>query len=206
MSLLKGSMTLRRFMVLGPVPDDSDLQAGLVQDQFRPFQDGLEEERFGWCDWRNLLLTPPDENWVIQERFAVFGLRLDTRKVPPATLAAHVDLRLQNMMKEKDLAFVGKEARISIQDEVKVELLKKVFPTAKVAEVAWDRKNGIVWSTASSDKMAGLMASLFIKSFGVELHPLAYLVNAGRIRPTISTEALMSLDPLEIGVEEEVHS
>ena len=112
MSMLQGTVSLKRFLVLGPVPDEKDLQSGLEQDQFRPFQDGLEEERMGWCDWRNPLITPPDENWVSQERFAVFGLRIDTRRVPPALLKAHVDLRLQALQKEKDLAFIGKEARI----------------------------------------------------------------------------------------------
>ena len=81
MSMLQGTVSLKRFLVLGPVPDEKDLQSGLEQDQFRPFQDGLEEERMGWCDWRNPLITPPDENWVSQERFAVFGLRIDTRGV-----------------------------------------------------------------------------------------------------------------------------
>ena len=120
MSILQGTVSLKRFLVLSPVPDARELQAGLAQDQFRPFQDGVEEERMGWCDWRNPLITPPDEDWVGQERFAVFGLRIDSRRVPPALLKAHVDLRLQSLQKEKDLAFIGKEARVSLQDEVKL--------------------------------------------------------------------------------------
>ncbi|WP_026853965.1 recombination-associated protein RdgC [Geothrix fermentans] len=202
MSILQGTVSLKRFLVLGPVPDPKDLQAGLAQDQFRPFQDGMEEERIGWCDWRNPLITPPDEDWVSQERFAVFGLRIDTRRVPPALLKAHVDLRLQTLQKEKDLAFIGKEARISLQDEVKLELLRKVLPTPKVVEVAWDLKGGILWTTASSSKAQGALASIFIKSFGCEIHPLAPLVLAGRLSPELSVEGLMALDPLDLELEE----
>ncbi len=202
MSMLQGTVSLKRFLVLGPVPDPKDLQAGLEQDQFRPFQDGMEEERMGWCDWRNPLITPPDENWVGQERFAVFALRIDTRRVPPALLKAHVDLRLQTLQKEKDLAFIGKEARISLQDEVKLELLRKVLPTPRVVEVAWDLKGGILWTTASSSKAQGALTSLFIKSFGCEIHPLAPLVLAGRLCPDLSVEALMALDPLDLELEE----
>ena len=202
MSILQGTVSLKRFLVLGPVPGEQDLQAGLEQDQFRPFQDGLEEERMGWCDWRNPLITPPDENWVSQERFAVFGLRIDTRRVPPALLKAHVDLRLQALQKEKDLAFIGKEARISLADEVKVELLRKVLPTPRVVEVAWDLKGGILGTTASSSKAQGALTSLFIKSFGCEIHPLAPLVLSGRLCPELSVEALMALDPLDIELEE----
>ena len=202
MSMLQGTVSLKRFLVLGPVPGEEDLLAGLAQDQFRPFQDGLEEERMGWCDWRNPLITPPDGNWVSQERFAVFGLRIDTRRVPPTLLKAHVDLRLQALQKEKDLTFVGKEACISLADEVKVELLRKVLPSPKVVEVAWDLKGGILWTTASSSKAQGALASLFIKSFGCEVHPLAPLVLSGRLCPDLSVESLMALDPLDLELEE----
>ena len=202
MSILQGTVSLKRFLVLGPVPDEKDLQSGLNQDQFRPFTDGLEEERVGWCDWRNPLITPPDENWVGQERFAVFALRIDTRRVPSTLLKAHVDLRLQALQKERDLTFVGKEARISLADEVKVELLRKVLPTPKVIEVAWDLKGGILWTTASSAKAQGVLSSLFIKSFGCEIHPLAPLVLSGRLCPDLSVEALMALDPLDLELEE----
>jgi len=202
MSLLQGNLSLRRFLVMGPVPAEKELLEGLQQDRFRTFEDGLEEERFGWCDWRNPLITPPDENWVSQERFAIFGLRIDTRRVPATLLKATVDLRLQKLMTDKDLAFVGKEARISLADEVKVELLKKVLPTPKVVEVAWDLKGGVLWTTAGSSKTQGALTGLFMKSFGCELQPLAPLLLAGRLAPNLPVEALMALDPLNLELEE----
>ena len=113
-----------------------------------------------------------------------------------------MDLRLQSLQKEKDLAFIGKEARISLADEVKVELLRKVLPTPKVVEVAWDLKGGILWTTASSSKAQGALTTLFIKSFGCEIHPLAPLVLSGRLCPDLSVEALMALDPLDLELEE----
>lgn len=201
MSLLQGTLSLRRFLVLGPVPDEKDLLEGLQQDRFRPFEDGLEEERLGWCDWRNPLIIPPEEDWVSQERYAIFSLRIDTRRVPATLLKAYVDLRLQKLMKEKDLAFVGKEARISLQDEVKVELLKKVLPVPKVVEVAWDLKGGILWTTASSSKTQSALTGLFMKSFGCELQPLAPLLLAGRLAPHLPVESLMALDPLNLELE-----
>ncbi|MBK8793616.1 MAG: recombination-associated protein RdgC [Holophaga sp.] len=202
MSLLQGTLSLRRFLVLGPVPAEQDLMDGLAQDRFRPFEDGVEEERMGWCDWRNPLICPPEEDWVVQERFAVFGLRIDTRRVPPSLLKAYVDLRIQQLMKEKDLAFVGKEARTSLQDEIKVELLSKVLPTPRIVEVAWDLKGGMLWTTASSSKSQGALTGLFMKSFGCELQPLAPLLLAGRLTPHIPVESLMALDPLNLETEE----
>ncbi|MBL0314000.1 MAG: recombination-associated protein RdgC [Holophagaceae bacterium] len=202
MSLTQGGLSLRRFLVMGPMPSEEDLIAGLKQDMFRPFEDGVEEERIGWCDWRNPLILPPDADWLSQDRFALFALRMDTRRVPNALLKAHVDLRLRALMQEKDLAFVGKEARISLLDEVKAELLRKVLPTPKIVELAWDLKGGLLWTTAGSSKAQGALQSLFIKSFGCELQPLAPLLLAGRIAPELPTEALMALDPLDLALEE----
>lgn len=201
MSLLQGTLSLRRFLVLGPVPGEDDLQAGLEQDRFRSFEDGLEEERVGWCDWRNPLITPPERDWVSQDRFAIFALRMDTRRVPAALLKAHVDLRLQQLMKEKDLAFIGKEARVSLQDEIKAELLVKVLPTPKLVEVAWDLKGGVLWTTAGSSKTQSALIGLFMKSFGCELQPLAPLLLAGRLAPHLPVEALMALDPYDLELE-----
>lgn len=202
MSLLQGSLSLRRFLVLGPVPGEADLIAGLAQDRFRPFEDGLEEERVGWCDWRNPLLTPPEADWVMQDRFALFALRIDTRRVPNVLLKAHVELRAQQIVKEKDLKGLGREARVSLQDEVKSELLQKVLPTPKVVEVAWDLKGGVLWTTAGSSKVQSALVGLFMKSFGCELQPLAPLVLAARLAPHLPVEALMALDPLDLELEE----
>ena len=201
MSLLQGTLSFRRFLVLGPVPSEADLLEGLRQDAYRPFEDGAEEERMGWCDWRNLLICPPDSDWVSQERFAIFSLRMDTRKVPAALLKAHVDLKLQSLQKEKDLAFVGKEARVSLADEVKAELLVQVLPTPRIAEVAWDLKGGMLWTTASSSKTQSALTGLFIKSFGCELQPLAPLLLAGRLLPSVPVDSLMALEPFDLTLE-----
>lgn len=202
MSLLAGSLTAARFLVLGPVPSHFDMGMHLSNDRFRPFEDGLEEERLGWCDWRNPLLTPPDPDWMIQDRFALFSLRVDTRRVPATILKAHVELRAQRIIEEKDLKGLGREARISIQDEVKAELLQKVSPTTKVYEVAWDLKGGQLWTTAASAKASGALLGLFMKTFGCELQPMAPLVLAARVAPHVPTDALLALDPLDLEVEE----
>lgn len=202
MSLAQGSVSLKRFLVLGPVPDEKDLVAGLAQDRFRPFEDGLDEERMGWADWRNPLLIPAEPDWVIQDRFALFALRLDTRRVPTSLLKAHVDLRLRRLMAEKDLVRVGREARLSVQDEVKAELMKKVLPALKVIEVAWDLKGGQLWTTASASKAQEALSKLFMKSFGCELQPMAPLVLASRVAHDLPAEALVALDPLDLALEE----
>ena len=167
-----------------------------------PFMDGLESERMGWCDWRNLLICPPDPNWLMQDRYAIFGLRIDTRKVPPALAKAHLDLKLQELATAKDLTMISKEARTSLKDEVDAELLAKVLPTPKVIEVAWDLKNGMLLTTAGGGKAQSALVELFIKSFGCELQALVPLPLAGRVAPELSTEGLVSSEPMDFELEE----
>ena len=198
MGLQQGTVSLRRFLAIGPVPSLRDLHNGLNSDRFRPFEGGQEEERFGWVDWRNLLLTDIDLDWIMQDRFAVFGLRMDTRKVPPTLLKAHTELRIQELMKEKDLARVGREARISLQDEVKAELLLRVLPTPRIVEVAWDLKNGLLWTTASNAKAVSCLTSLCMKSFGIELQPLTPMLLALRVAPQIPYDSLVALEPFNL--------
>ncbi len=77
-----------------------------------------------------------------------------------------------------------------------------MLPTPKVAEVAWDLKGGVLWSTAGSGKTQGALVGLFMKSFGCELQPLAPLPLAARLAPQIPVEGLMALDPLDLSLEE----
>jgi DNA recombination-dependent growth factor C len=200
MGLLQGAVSLRRFLALGPLPGGEGLSGGLAKYRFRPFDNDEDEEKVGWADWRNPLISPPDKDSVAQGRFAVFLMRMDTRKVPPMLLKAHADLRMQKLMKEKDLAFVGKEAKISIEEEVRAELIKKVLPTPRVAEIAWDLKGGVLWTTAGNSKAQGHLASLMKKSFDIELQPLAPLLLAGRLVPHISVDALLALEPFDLSL------
>ena len=202
MSLTHGNLSLRRFIVHGPVPDVTTIMEGLRQDAFRPFEDGLESERMGWCDWRNLLICPPEEDFLEVDRFAILGLRIDTRAVPAMLLNAQVDFRLASLKKEKDLAFVGKEARISLQDEVKADLLRKVLPSPAVVEVGWDLKGGTLWTTASSGKGQSALTTFFMKSFGLELQPYCPLLLAARLVPEVSTDAFLALEPLMFATAE----
>ncbi len=204
MSLLNGSLNLLRFQVLGTVPSAETLLEGLRADAFRPFEDGLEEVRCGWCDWRNpKLAVNPD--WLTHDRYAIFSLRVDSRRIPSALLKAEVDMRLRQLQAEKDLAFIGKEARISLQDDVKAELLRKVLPTLKVVEVAWNLKAGTLLTTATSAGMQSTLVGLFVKSWGLELHPLSPLPLAAAVAPELPVAALMVLDPLDLEVEEALH-
>jgi hypothetical protein len=49
--------------------------------------------------------------------------------------------------------------------------------------------------------MQSALTGLFIKSFGCELQPLAPLLLAGRLLPSVPVEALMGLEPFDLTLE-----
>lgn len=90
----KGTATFRRFLALGPVPNEEKIREALDEDQFRPFQSGSEEVRSGWCDWRNPLVVPAEEDMPLMVGdWAHMGLRM----------RAHLNLRMQRLVKEEAL-------------------------------------------------------------------------------------------------------
>ena len=197
MSLLSGTVSAFRFIVLGTWHGEADAALAREIDRFRPFEDGSEDSRHGWADWRNPLM-PVDPNFLSADGVATFALRIDKRKIPSAVLKAHVDQRIQKLLAEKDLAFLGKEARLSIMDEVKSELLPKVMPSMKVITCQWRFKDGIFLADGTSD----VLASQVVKTFGIELQPLCPLVLAGRVIPTLNPEALVGIEPLDLRIDE----
>jgi len=65
-------------------------------------------------------------------------------------------------------------------------------------ETAWDLKGGVIWTTASNIKAQSHLTSLFMKSFGIELQPLAPLLLAGRLVPNIPADVLTALEPFDL--------
>jgi len=195
----KGTASFRRMLGLGPVPNEIDIRKGLSEDQFRHFQDGLEEERMGWCDWRNPLLVPAAKDMpLLINDWAHLGFRIDSRKIPSSTLNAHVALRLSRMAKEQGLAFIGKEARTSIKDEIKMELLKKQPPVTKLIEVEWHLKSGVVLIGSTSKKVVEALTSMMIKSYGLQLLPMTPMLAAGKVAVDLQTDDIEALEPIAL--------
>jgi len=199
MSLLNGSMSVRRLLALGPVPTEAKIQEEIETHQFRHMQDGSDRERAGFSDWRNPLIVPLDPNWMSASGYILLGLRTDTRKVPASSLRYHLNLKVAALKKEKDLAFIGKEALQLLKDEIEADLLKKVTPTTRLDEIAWDRKKGVIYTTAGA-KQIGVISAYFAKAFGLDLKPFEPMLLASK---TQTPESLEALEPLNLGWEDD---
>ena len=197
MSLLKGTLSFRRFLAMGPVPEEAHVLEVFEKERFRPFEDGSEEERVGFCNWQNPLLQPDPDRSSIGKWTAV-GIRVDSRKIPSKVLKAHVDLRIRSLMAERDLKMVSKEAVRDLEDQVRSELIRKQTPSMKVIEVAWDRKTGLILASASSSSAQRLLQGLLGKHFGLDVKPLLPLYLAAKVAPEYHTDRVLGLDPISL--------
>ena len=199
MGLLNGSLTLQRFIALGPVPNSDKIAEMLEKNCFTPFEGGSEDMRHGFVDWRNPLITKCDKDWLFQDRYAVFQLRIDTRKIPASLLKAHLDLKIEQVKKQHDLAFVSKDLKTELQDEIKDTLLPKITPSMKCFDIAWDLKKGMIWTTASNKNAKDTLIELFIQMFNIELQSLNPVYLAASLTPEIPEEYFRKINPtLEI--------
>ena len=172
MGLLNGSATYQQYLVLGQTPSEEALDKGLIEHQIRPFQDGSEVERVGFCHWQNSLLAPEAGLSLLDGGRALVAVLIETRKVPAKILKAHVDLKIRSYQKEKNAAFIGKDLRQMFKDEVQAALINKYPPAQKTIEAIWDIKNGRLLTGATSTKAEGALRTMMFKAFGVELQAM----------------------------------
>lgn len=175
MGLLKGSTSIHRFEVLGPKPSFAGVGDGISPlglGAFRVPADGAWEIASGFAGPFGPF--SPVEDFQVTDSHVVFGFRVDTRRVPAATLNAHVENRIKAIFREFTAGFIGKEARLSIKDEVKAELLRRVLPAPRVYEIAWNAAKGELLVFGASGTVLKMIASALMKAFGVELRRKNY--------------------------------
>jgi len=193
MSIAKGSVSLTRLQILGPVPTAAQVIEALRQEPCRPFEDGSDEERFGICDFRNYLKGSPKEedSYTFMDGKVHFGVQQNTRKVPASELEAILEFKLESLAKEQDLAFVGKEMRISLKDEIKADLLKKQRTVSKVTQAIWNLKEGLLLVAGGGKKPLGLVMDILHKRFGAEARSLDPVNLASQLLGNLSEDQLL---------------
>lgn len=200
MGILSGSASVRQYYVLGPRPAESELDQQLREHRFRPFEGGLDEERSGFRNWRNPILEDPEAGVnLLGDGWAMLAVLIETRKVPGKLLKAHVAKRIKTLMKEGGAAFISKEQRAQIKEEIKAELLPKAPPTQKVVEVAWNMKKGVLFAGAPGTKGETALRVLMMRGFNCEIQqtlPLHRAAQAG-----IAPECLEESVALTLGGE-----
>jgi recombination associated protein RdgC len=168
MGALKGSVTVRRYLVRGERPrEQARIVKGIRAHALLPIDPRSDVERaHGWAS-----LEDPDDLELTSDKILFGGtvglaLRVDSLRPPAAVVKRMTLARLRGLGRKPNRA-----ERQAMKDEVKRSLRGRTLPTQRVYDLVWQVEEGkvFVWSHA---KGANELASdLFHKSFGLELVP-----------------------------------
>lgn len=193
MSILKGSVTLSRFTV-EDIPND--IPGRLKKFAFMSIDDIPEERAFGWTNFDDLLDTEWKQSVPEKDPFIVFSLRLDTRRIAPATLAKELKLALeaeQERIRSLGKKFISRDRKKEIAEQTKLRLLARTLPTPAYFEVVWDPSTGTIWLGSVSSKIQDMFCELFFRTFEVMPKLLTSYEMAVSYVPEDSIDVLNSL-------------
>lgn len=169
------------------MPPDFDLQAEAHKlfslHSFNPIDEGIEELSIGWVhteDPKAHSFTDPSTCW--HERYLVFSLRRDQRKIPAALLKEHFEKACEKYLSENPgLSKVNKQRKEELKELVRQQLLAKTLPDPKVYDAVWDTEANVLTFTTLSPKTIELFEDFFKKTFDslrlVAFHPYARAMN-----------------------------
>ncbi|MFO0578266.1 MAG: recombination-associated protein RdgC [Polyangia bacterium] len=171
MGALTGSISLRRYRVLGTPPKDwKDSYAKSVRAHALVPLDpaGREEKSVGWCSLHDENdLDLPIEKFHLEGRI-LLSMRIDSLKVP----AGHVKRVLKQRQREIEAERAEPLSAGALRDLKAIlvaELRQKTPPRTKTVDMVWDLDKGRIYFYAHSKGMNEAFLTLFAQTFNVPL-------------------------------------
>jgi hypothetical protein len=179
MGFASGSVSFRRFMVVGKSPkavDQSHLDK-LAEHALRPSEMGLpDEEEYGWCGGRHVLDGTFSFDHNVFADALHFALRIDTNKVPGELKKAWAMMEEDAIAAENPSGFISKNQKKDVKDSIRKKIEDELraghFRRSKLLPVLWDLPSKTVYCAASGKSFEKL-AEIFERTFGLELVPVS---------------------------------
>lgn len=179
MGFASGSVSFRRFVVIGKHPKsiDQKILDTLESHVLQVPEVGLPEEvEYGWCGGRHVFdSTFTFEHNVFAEAIH-FALRIDTNRVPGAIKKAYTLLEEEAVAKKNPSGHISKAQKKDVNDSVRAMLEEDLktgkYRRSKLLPVLWDFSTHTLYSPASGQS-AEKLRELFERSFGLELMELS---------------------------------
>lgn len=173
MGLIKGSLSLTRYRVTGETPELTDdyVTGRLAKRAFMDIEHAPEEKSLGWVEFFNHLGTDFNPATYRFGGLVAMTLRLDSRKVPPKTVARYYAIREAQYV-EKTGRKPNSLAKKELKEAVKGELLRRAFLATELMEVAWLHQENEVWLAAAGEKKRETFEDLWRETFGLSLQML----------------------------------
>ena len=205
MGILGGALTARRYRVVGTVPDGfrESFADSLRAYAFREKRDPQAgDESLGWAEIQNLLDTEfTDINRWLQDRYAIFSLRVDKKVVPAKLFKAHLEKKVESWCREQQRARCPVSVRGELKELLMFEMMQRTLPRVQVYEVCWNIVDGWLLFHNLSDRANERFVKLFFETFGLRLHPVVPL-DLVSAHSTALADALLATGGLDYRPEE----
>lgn len=175
MAILSGALTVRRFRVVGEVPEGfrETYRDRLNEFAFRepPIQTGKEATE-GWCQVHNLLDVEFDnfERWL-HLPYAIFALRTDKKALPAKLLTATVRKECEKWCAERDVERCPASVKSEIKERIESDWLKRTLPRVATTDCVWNLDGGYLLLHSLSEGTAERFRKRFFQTFGLKLVP-----------------------------------
>ena len=179
MGFASGSVSFRRFAVLGNSPEtvDPTMLEKLSEFALRPTDMGVPEDiEYGWSGGRHVL----DGTFTFQHNVYAdalfFGLRIDTNKVPGDLKKAYQIMEEDAVAATNPSGFISKQQKKDVKDtigrKIDDELRTGKYRRSKVVPLLWDLPTQTLMAAVGGKSMEMLL-EIFERTFGLVLMPLS---------------------------------
>jgi hypothetical protein len=182
MGVYANTVSITQFRVKGDLPASEQFawfSEKLSQKGFQSIENSSEESSEGWT----LVDRPDDADFVApgdfwRDKYMVFSMRRDQRKIPAAVLKSHTGREEGTFLAQHpNLRRTPKNKRQEIKELVQTRLLTKCLPVPASADAVWDQKSGVLTLFSLGSKVIERFEELFRKTFEgfslVMIHPYA---------------------------------
>ena len=197
MGLLSNSTQFVRYNVEGEIPPDfwNFAAERIAGRAFRDIDDTYDEESIGWVAVDNMFDTRFEGASFAVGDHVVLALRIDERKVPTSVLKKFCLKEEERIKKDRQIPKLSRHQKVEIKENVRLSLVKKVFPTATTYDLCWNLSEGSLLFFSTSQKAQELLENFFKDTFDLRLMLQIPFLTAGRFLSPEEQQQLDNLSP-----------
>jgi len=175
MGLMHGSASFTRYMAEGTLPQNfmEVLYESVARYAFRNLDEkSIDERSAGWVNIMDMFDNRFAGIGFLKEPYVAMSLRIDERKIPPTALKQYCRAAEDKIKEEEHLQFLPKSRRADIKEAVRLRLLKRAIPVARIYDMIWNTATGLVVFGCTSAKICDEFMMRFLQTFNLQLQAI----------------------------------
>lgn len=202
--LFSGSISYRRFTVVGELPDNyrNDYLDAVQARAHKEIEVSSDDERaVGWVVCGDLL----DTNFTMEKLFIgdvlALTLRVDTLRIPSSALSLYLKQAEREFAAATEKEKLSKRDKEEVKDRVLKALRKRQLPSIKGFDLAWSVNDGVLRLWTHNKTVTDDFMGLFQDTFGLRLVPRTPYTAIGELEMEEAVaDAALAIEPADFTV------